>query len=308
MNAHSWERHSCRILSFFALGLLAAGVASAQVVETVKGTGMTTLSRPADHLHLDVQIKAHGKDVKEGITKLKGMEADAKKKLAAVQEGTIDFDPPRMESEDDPQKNYARMMANMANPGARKKMPAPQGVSVTTMLHCDWELKGADAGEIALSAYELQEKLKAASPWKAPAADNDLKAQEEEEAAEENAGANPFANMPKPGQPAFTFTTTFTADELTKAAGEAFDSARQQAAQLAKAAGRSLGDLRELEGQRNAAAAAADNPMAQYVAMMQSMAGQKTAAHVGSNVILGDQPGTITLQVVVNTTFQLKEK
>ena len=45
--------------------------------------------------------------------------------------------------------------------------------------------------------------------------------------------------------------------------------------------------------------------MAQYIAMMQAASGQKSASGE-PNIIVGDQPGAVSMQVAVTARFQLK--
>jgi uncharacterized protein YggE len=298
-----------RGVSVLAIAVGFAHAASAQSSISVRGQGTATLVRPADHLHLEVQVNARGKDVPEAMSKLKDLETEVQKKLAAIQDGKFVFDASRLDADDDPQKNYMRMMQAMANPNARKKPAAPQGVSAVTTLRCDWELKGSNADEVSLAAYQLQEKVKASNAWKPAGAANDLKAQEE---AEENDQSNMQMQMnypgaaAKPGQPVFTFIATFPQEEISKGTAQAFESAKQQASDLAKAAGKSLGELTELDGSRNNVGMSPDNPMAQYIAMMQAASEQKPAAGREPNVIVGDQPGAVSMQVAVTARFQLK--
>jgi uncharacterized protein YggE len=296
---------SMRLYGGVSCMVLALGSAVlAQTNESVRGQGTATLVRPADHLHLDVQVKMRGKDVQEAFSKLKEFEADVQKKLTAVQDGKFVFDSSRIDADDDPQKNYMRMMQQMQNPNARKKPAAPTGVSASTTLHCDWELKGSSADDVSLAAYQLQEKIKATNAWKG-APGTDLKAQEEAEETDESQQMN-FNGMPtKPGAPVFTFTATFPADEVSKGTAKAFEDAKTQATDLAKAVGKSLGDLREVDGAKNGVAVAPDNPMAQYIAMMQAASEQKPVSHE-PNVVIGDQPGVVSMQIAVTARFQLK--
>jgi uncharacterized protein YggE len=267
------------------------------------------MRRPADHVRLDVQVESRGKDVKEAFTKLKELEADVLKRIEAAQEGALEFSPPRIEADNDQQNAYARMMANMGNPAARKKPVAPSGVSVTATLRANWEIKGDSPDAISLAAYELVTKLKAAAPWKPPAAGNELKAQQEQEEAEENVGANPFAAaMPKPGQPTFSYTATFPAADIARATADAFHSAKQRADELAKSAGKSLGELVSLEGQATSVSGTADNPLAEYMAALQGQGAQKPSTAINPDLVTGDQPGAVTAQVTVTAEFQMKGK
>ena len=157
-----------------------------------------TLVRPADHLHLEVQVNARGKDVPEAMSKLKDLETEVQKKLAAIQDGKFVFDASRRWMPTTIRKRITCvLMQAMANPNARKKPAVPQGVSAVTTLRCDWELKGSNADEVSLAAYQLQEKVKASNAWKPAGAANDLKAQEE---AEENDQSNMQMQMNYPAR------------------------------------------------------------------------------------------------------------
>ena len=296
---------------FLAAAALTTPLA-AQSEPTVKSSGSATITRPADHVRLEVQIQSRGKDLKEAFAKLAEFEIEVKKRASAVQEGAIEFDPPQMSSDDDPQQAYARMMANMGNPAARKKPSAPAGVTVTATMRANWEIKESKPDDAARSAYDLVEKLKAAAPWKAPAAGaNDVKAQQDEEQAEENAGAmagNPFAAaMPRPGPPAFSYTTTLTPAETSRATADAFKTARSRADDLAKAAGKTLGDILRLDQQAFSGGGPGSNPLADYLAALQGQAGNKQTP-ISSELVVGDKPGSVSAQIIVNAEFQLKAK
>jgi hypothetical protein len=285
---------------FLTITALAAAGAAAQSEPTVKATGTATITRPADHVRLEVQVQSRGKDLKEAFSKLAEFEANVMKRIAAVQEGTVEFDPPQMNSEDDPQQAYARMMANMGNPGAHKKPATNPGVTVNATLHASWQIKETKADEVAKAAYDLVEKLKSAAPWKAPAAGgNDLKGQQDEEQAEENAAAmanNPFAAaMPKPGQPSFSYTATLTPEETSRGTADAFKAAKTRADDLAKAAGKTLGDILRLDQQTLGGAGAGGNPMADYIAALQGQGAPKQTP-VSSDLVTGDKPGIVTAQ------------
>lgn len=289
------------------LSSLALGQASDA---TVKGSGTATLSRPADHLLLEVQVRSKGKDVKEALAKLQQDEASIKQKLTEFPDGEVRFEPPHADSDDSPQKAYARMMAAAMNQANGRRKAGPQGVTLLASLKASWPIKGEGADAVVQAAYELQEKLRAAAPWKPAApAKGDPAAAEEQEEAEESAGSanNPFAAaVPKPGQPVFSFAVTFTPQERAKASADAFGRAREQAAALASAAGKVLGDVRTIEREAGAAPSSdSATAMAEYIATLQGMA-QNAKPSAAPGVTVGNEPGAVAEQVTVTATFSIR--
>ena len=272
---------------------------------TVKGSGTANLQKPADLLHLEVQLQVRGKDVQDAVATIKQRESAIKEKLGGIAAGTVSFEPPKIESDNDPRKAYAKM-TGMMNPGARKRAAPAKGVNVTTTLRADWELKGSDAEAVSLAAYQLQEKITSAAPWSAKGREGDVQQEEQEEAAEEAAGNPYLAAMPKPGQPVFSFAARFTPEERAKAAREAFARATQQATQLARAAGKTLGDLRELESTPPVASPTENSNTAEAFNFVQAMLGPAAKPKTEPDITYGDAPGQISEPVNVTAVFTIK--
>ena len=111
------------------------------------------------------------------------------------------------------------------------------------------EEKGADTADLLVTSKKLQDAIKAADL--AGAKDAEEPSPEEAELFEEmDEMANAFNNQQgsKPGELVFVFVAKISAADREKAMAEAFRSAKQDAAQLAKAADLELGPLRSLQG------------------------------------------------------------
>ena len=168
-------------------------------------------------------------------------------------------------------------------------------------------LQGADTAELLVTTKKLQDAIKAAGL--AGAKDAEEPSTEEVEGSEEmDEMANVFSNQqgPKPGEPVFVFVAKISAADREKAMAEAFRSAKQDAAQLAKAADLELGSLRSLKGGRGIEAEdGADYRMLDNTPFGRAMC-QQMAGHDHTGEAIGAGPGIQKYKVAVNATFAVK--
>ena len=132
------------------------------------------------------------------------------------------------------------VLAQMRNRGRKvpKGLQAPQSVTVTSMLTAQWPIETQSHEKVLLMAQDIEEKVKAAD---LAGSKETEKLSPEEEELEEEAGqaANQSGNDEgqQPRQPQFLFIAVLSEQDRRKAMADAAVKARQQAAELAAAAG-----------------------------------------------------------------------
>jgi len=185
-------------------------------------------------------------------------------------EKSIDFGPTKMGEPVDARTQYAQyvrdMQASMGVPSGATKAPTkPLIVTVSCTLKAEWPLTAGSDDELFIAGYALQEKIKSAGIGK-----KDLKklTPEELEAAEEAHGTKSGA-----GEPRLQYVCKISHADRDAAQAEAFQKARQDAADLAKAAGTELAALRHLSSVQSSPTAVEDADQLFSRAMMQQMTG-----------------------------------
>ncbi len=240
-------------VSILAIGIVLAAASSAAVGQTpasqgsVAGAGVAVIKRQPEFMRMRVELTASGKDLKEALANLKARR-EAALKVCAAENAVADsivVGSPRI-APDVAQR--ARMMG-YSTPSIRsgrnkKPEPAPP-VNVSASLTAEWPLQGSDAEELLLASQSLQSKLKVELAKSAPKIELSPEQEEMQEEAMQNMG-NP--NVPKPGDPVFYFVAKISDADYVKAAAKAFAMAKTHAQRLASAAGGSLGELRNVEG------------------------------------------------------------
>ncbi len=244
-----------------ALVLLPAAAARAQVGRTsgegeISALGHVHLQRPPTHLRMYLMLTAKGKTLEEALAALK-----ERREAVAVQLDKLGADTKSVvfsaaavdESAVVQQRRMEIMIAQrLAGRGAKKGVkPAKPPLSVATQLTVQWPLTGDTTDKLLLAADAVREKVKAAAL--AGAKDSPKLSAEEQELAEEmaaemtrNSGNEEEVNTA--GEPRFLFLARLSPQERQTALADAFAKAKQQAKELAKAAGVNLGLLTSVSG------------------------------------------------------------
>ena len=307
-----------RVMSCLLVLLSVAANAFAQSSsdEGIRGTGEVLLERKPEAMRLQINVLAKGKDLPEAIAKLKTRRTKVEKQLEtlgaakdSVKFGDVELD----QAQDDQQRQMELMMRQRMAQRRGGKRPAEKEVSVKQVkvmlkLSAEWPLKGADTAELLVTSKKLQDAIKAADL--AGAKDAEEPSPEEAELSEEmDEMTSDFNNQqgPKPGEPVFVFVAKISAADREKAMAEAFRSAKQDAAQLAKAAELELGSLRSLQGSGgvDAGDAAEDYRMLYNTPFGRAMQRQM-AGHGHTGEAIGAGPGMLKYKVTVNATFAVK--
>jgi uncharacterized protein YggE len=293
---------------FCALFLLAAGRSAAQ--PTVSASGTAEVKRSAEALRVQVELLAKGKDLREALTKLRERRESARKQLTdlGAAKDAIDIGEPVVGGEKSAQQQQMEQMMgrlHQSRPAAKPKQALP--VIVTAALKADLPLKAADPESLLLAATALQDKIKAADLGGLK--DAEKPSAQEAEVLEEMGVAEAQAGEPKRGEPTFQFVARIPAADRDKAAAEAFQRARKEAARLANAAGAGLGGLARLNG----GPPGPDPDGINYEQMRQYMAyggGQQSFGRPlddGSYEAVSDRPGRVTMRLVLTVEFQLSQ-
>ena len=296
------------VLASLALFLLSSRAAHAQVESSVSGTGLVTLQRQPDLLRMQMEIAADGKTLQEALDKLKAKREAAKAKLQAmgVADAALEVGQPTIGSIGNDRRSQmermVRMRMNNGNRPAPTSQPGPS-VSVSLSLKAEWPLTGKSGDQLLLAAYDLQEKVKAADLAQSGKTGKPRTPEEEEMAEEMNGMGGPDQSQQQPGEPLFMYVSKLADADRAKAVADAFQKAKVEAGQLAKAAGMSLGALRNLNSQ-----AAPDmsqfndygDPYSRY------FYNQQFSSQRSSQEAIAPKPGPVTVNVTVMATFTLK--
>ncbi|MGE0608409.1 MAG: SIMPL domain-containing protein [Pirellulales bacterium] len=283
--------------------------AQAQEDSSVTASGTARLERAPDFLRMHVRISANGKNVREALEKLQARRESVRDKLKdlAVEEDSIEFSEPSINATmSDRQRQMEALMRQRS--GKTKKKPgddAPRPVMLAQTLQAEWKLGSENSEELLVLAHELQEAIKEADV--AGAKEAEPLSPEEEELAEEMSGLYSEysgSDEPSPGTAAFSFVCKISDEERGQATAEAFEKARDEAARLAAAAGKQLGELRLLRGDSAGGDYESYGEYQYSRDMMLALARQR--ARADNMEAIGAQPGKVSFQVQVSASFSLK--
>jgi hypothetical protein len=296
-----------------ALAQLAQGPAGPE--GTITAAGTATFERRPDLVRMQIDLSADGKDAKEALANLRQQEKAAREKLAKLgaADASIKLEDPRVATPgpNDQRMQMERMIRARTGVGGNKPPatgPSQPKVSVAGTLRAEWRLAAQSADDLLVETNDIQAKVKAAN-LVAPKA---TRTPEEQEEAEEAAGTMVNNGQPNPGEPVYIFVCKLSEEDRAKVTADAFGRAKEEAGRLAKAAGTSLGGLRQLTSGAGPAADAEQfggmdysNPYGRYFYnMMQRQQGGVSAAEAPEAI--GAQPGKVSYRVMVSASFAVK--
>ena len=277
---------------------------------------MVSIKRPPDTLRMQVQLSGHGKDVKDALAKLKSRRDAVKAKLVELgaNKETVEVGEARAAVEDSSRRRQMEMMVQqrMRQQGRRApKKEETKPVSLSVEVKAEWALKGQNAEQLLIAAYDIQQKV---TPELAKLNVAEEMSPEELELAEEmgqNMGMDD--GQPKPGEPSFVYVARISGDELAKALASAYDKAKTQATQLSQAAGATLGPLEQLASHESMVDM--ENPFNGnsyrsnpyfYRAMVQQQQ-QPFKDSGGPTEAVGIDPSQVAVSITIVASFGLKE-
>ncbi len=282
----------------------------------VTGQGLYEIRKQPDALHVQVEVLAKARSAKEAVAKLQEHRQAARSKLEAMgaAPSSIEFSEPMVTVGQDP--NEARMQMMMQRqammqggkkPPAKAKEPPP--VVVACVLRAEIPLTAKGPEELLIFSHDLEERIKQADLG----AVKDLKQnspQEEENAAEQMQMMGGMMNDPEQnarGLPSFSYAKKLTTEERAQTVREAFKRAEKQAAELAAAAGLTLGSVLSLDEMPGISNDETPNYMEMQYARM-GIARPPVFPNENKRILeaTGPKPSQVTYRVGVNAAFELK--
>jgi uncharacterized protein YggE len=220
----------------------------------ITGTGTAVENCRPTALRMHVELLAKGKTPEEAMAKLKDLSDAARLQVEALgaAKGSIELSSPRLSESQSQQKKQFEMMVRQRLSARGRKMPkglqTPQSTTVSLTLTAEWPLESQSDEKLILATEGIKNKIMAAKLGGAEEAES--LSPEEEEMAEETAlmMANSGEEQIKPGEPQFLYVARFSDEQRNRAMTEAFNKAKNNAAELAQAAGVKLGPLVALSG------------------------------------------------------------
>lgn len=284
---------------------------------TVGVTGSAYVERPCEVMRLQVDLLSRGPSLTEAISQLKVRAEQAKaqlEKLGALPNSIKLGTPKVMDIRTQQQRQMRQMVIEQLRSRGRRaaeRKEKAEPVTVGQQLTAEWKLDPAEADQMLVRIHELKQKI----------SDGDLsgfnelnaKSEEDEELAEELGEMAQMYNyddgQSRPGQPVFMFVVRFSEEEKQKAMADAYPSAQKQATQLAKAAGRSLGTLVQINshGASNATSNLYNSGYSNYDAFAyQIMQQSALTAGENSDESISLEPDAVRWQVSVSASFAIE--
>ncbi|MFO0914512.1 MAG: SIMPL domain-containing protein [Pirellulales bacterium] len=303
------------------LGLVSSSWAQSEAASgTVTGTGSHMETLPPQRLRLLMPVRAEGTDTKGAIKALAQHKERVKKELLEMNavEGSIQFSTPMLAkavpglpisvSQGYNARNMLRSLGRGSASGA-EKLKMHVAISTVTV---DWQLPTSNLDAISLLPETLQEQVESRdlqgknNHVELDAATKE-KVEELQAAFQEQMGGYSDEEGP---DVRITFVADVTDGQRQSARQRAFDAARQEAEELAKVAGRSLGDVVNVR--------ASINPWEQYRSAMSygameagnDLFQQQAAAASGDrgsrHEVVAERPDQLFLTSQVQVEYRLK--
>lgn len=279
----------------------------------IMGSGQVVLERPADRMRMQIDVLAKStKDLPDAVAKLKARQAKAEKQLETLGaiKDSIKFAEVRIDESQDDNQRQIQMMMRQRMASGRGKKPTKEAlakpIKVAMKLTAEWPLQGGDATAQLVSTKKLQDAIKAADL-------GGLKDAEEPTAEEAEAAEEADMEMmsyggrqgPKPGEPAFIFSTKIAPADMEKARSDAYRSAKQEATQLAKAADMEIGPLRSLHASNGVDTDDSESYQYMYNSGYGNMLRRQMNGSESGEAI-GASPGLLKYRVGVTASFEIK--
>jgi hypothetical protein len=302
---------SCTVATL-AIGILLAAGSRSAVGQTftlsqgvVSNLGVTVIKRQPELMRMRLELTATGKDLPDALAKLKSRRETALKDCAGLGAAaeTLAVGSPRIGPGAAQRQRMVPSYAPTIRAGGRgaKKPEAAPPVNVSAWLTAEWPLKGEGAEELLIASQSLREKITAQLVKSAPKADLSPEQEEmQEEAAPQMMNDGSGA---KPGEPVFLFVAKVSKEEYVKAAAKAFATAKAHAQRLAEAAGTSLGELRNVEGNDRQTAMAMSYPRQYYNGMPQD--DDSPEQESSTEEATGANPAEVRMSVMIVASFAL---
>ncbi len=254
----------CSIAAWTAL-LLFAGLPASRLLAdplpadqpTVSVTATHMLTRKPTELVMQIELVGRAPTLKQALGKLKDSthRAEAALKILGALPDSITLGNPTDSGKAGTSQSRLEQMMRQRMLGMRGKRPqgleVPETVTLSQPLTARWLLAGDDAAARLESAAALTKKITDADIAGVKSSDATLAEQELIEEAELLGQEYGEEEQAPAGTPSFFFMATISPEDRRQAMQSAFDRARQEAADLAAAAGMQLAGLARIENANN---------------------------------------------------------
>ncbi len=269
----------------------------------VTANGTVALPRRPDLMRLRVELSAEGKTIKDALAQMAERRKTVKQKLVELGavESSIEFGDVKENAAGAANESPMARAMRMARGGRARPAPAKAAAKVVRVgatAKAHWQLKAENADDLLAQVHELQEKIRAADVGEAKKLSAEQ--QEEQEEAQVDFTGEPQA---APGEPVFLFVSKISFEEQSKALTTAFNKASVSAQQLAGAAGKQIGPLRQLSVMAGPGAEQY-NQWQQYQMVFGTL--QEAYGDGGLDEVAGPTVEGLKFRVVVTAAFALK--
>lgn len=291
---------------------LVPSIATAQPVSqhVITGRGNAVSKGSPEVLRMHIQFAAKDKELSKALANIEALKTAARAQLGllGVEESSIEFGDPRLgqASTNEQQQMQMMIMQRMRRGTRTSETTSDEDVNVTMALKADWKIAGDSISEKLIFVHDLQKRIKEANL--AGRKDKEQLSLEEQELMEEMQGMGMYGDygqpQQKPGEPSYSFVRVVSTDQREGLMKEAFEKAKSDAEQLAKAASVALGDLSSLTytinqpGDQN-------NPYFQYAQAFGYPMGP--AGEQNKNEATSGSFGELAYAVIVIATFELQK-
>lgn len=291
---------------------LVPSIATAQPVSqhVITGRGNAVSKGSPEVLRMHIQFAAKDKELSKALANIEALKTAARAQLGllGVEESSIEFGDPRLgqASTNEQQQMQMMIMQRMRRGTRTSETTSDEDVNVTMALKADWKIAGDSISEKLIFVHDLQKRIKEANL--AGRKDKEQLSLEEQELMEEMQGMGMYGDygqpQQKPGEPSYSFVRAVSTDQREGLMKEAFEKAKSDAEQLAKAASVALGDLSSLAytinqpGDQN-------NPYFQYAQAFGYPMGP--AGEQNKNEATSGSFGELAYAVIVIATFELQK-
>lgn len=276
----------------------------------VTGTGRVTITRRADVLRAEFVVTARAKDVAGAVAKLKESQSVATRKLKELgaSEKSIEAGPTRQGAgAPDARTQYVQYIQEMQQAalqsgGVPKRPTKPRFVTISSTLKAEWPIAATkDDDALFIAGTLLQDKIRAAGIGKPEAKKQAVEGADDAEDEADSQGSV--------AEPTFLYIGKVPEAERAAAKTEAFQKAKKDAADIAKAAGAELAGLRGLSCVVSSPTAAADGTDQGFMkALMQQMSASTAlaAAEAPTDEASASSPIPVSLQITITASFDVK--
>ena len=295
------------VASLILAGSLAFGSVG-EGVPQVSGVGVEKVDLLPSAMRMVLKIEAKGDTLDDALADLQKQFDDLKGKLAATSpvEGTLKMKGPELAGGGPDER--MRMMQQMRqrfgrndNTAAPEKKEGKKVVALEGTVQSEWKLTSGDVASLLRESEKIREAVTAAIPKKAA---EEKKSEDEEEAALMQAAQMEQGAMPA-GQPTFLFVGSVDKARLAQARQSAFAKARENAQEIAEAAGGKLGALVTVAS--NAANAEEVNNMDYYSMRFMRQAMGMSDRSAGQAEAVSPTLKELSFAVEVNASFALEQ-